>query len=111
MSRHQQGRKVRDREEARRLLARLEKSGMSLSDFCLRHQINVHSLSGHRQYLESQEKPPLRAIDFVEVKVAPPEPVAAASYRVELPNGVALTVTDHFTPTRLQHLIEVLRAC
>ncbi|MFT4977137.1 MAG: hypothetical protein ACI8S6_003042 [Myxococcota bacterium] len=55
MSRHQQGRKVRDRAEARRLRSRLKKSGMSLSDFCLRYQINVHSLSGHRQYLESQD--------------------------------------------------------
>ncbi|MFT5682180.1 MAG: hypothetical protein ACI8RZ_003098 [Myxococcota bacterium] len=56
MSSHSVGRKVRNPEEAHRLLSRWRPSKQSLSEWCRFHGINVHSLAAHKKNLERADE-------------------------------------------------------
>ena len=110
MSSHSAGRKVRDLNEARRLLKQWRTSGQALADWCRFHQINVHSLAAHKKNLERVEEKSEEVIDFVEVKLLPP-PKTPASYQIDLANGHTIRCDEHFDPDQLRHLLHLVAAC
>ena len=110
MSSHSAGRKVRDLEEARRLLSRWRPSKQSLSEWCRFHGINAHFLAAHKKNIERAEEKAEAVIDFVEVKLLPP-PRNPASYQINLANGHTIRCDDHFDPDQLRHLLHLVAAC
>ena len=102
-------RKVRDHEDAAELLAALDASGLTLSEFCRERGVDGPSLhcwqrnTGRRARAGGSQ-----GLRLVELTVARPAPVA--SYRV-LVNGLAIEVDDHFRQDTLARLIEVAAAC
>lgn len=92
--------------EMRRLLARYERSGLTLSEFGRREGLVPATLYWWRRRLRDAAP---AAVSFTEVST-----VAAAAgrgFEVVLDSGTTVRVPERFDPAALRVLLETLREC
>jgi len=95
--------------EMRRLLARHERSGLTLSEFGRREGWVPATLYWWRRRLREAEGAAPSAVSFTEVST-----VAAAAgrgFEVVLDGGTTVRVPERFDPAALRLLLETLREC
>ena len=96
--------------EMRRLLARHERSGLTLSEFGRREGLVPATLYWWRRRLREAEIAAPAVVSFTEVST-----VAAAGagrgFEVVLGGGTTVRVPERFDPTSLRTLLETLREC
>lgn len=102
------GRKVRDGNEARELLAAWSASDEPMADWCAARRINWYSLSAYKGW------PGRRGVRFVELEVEPTAVVhqrpAPSRYRVVLGER-AVEVDQDFDDDVLRRLVRVVEGC
>jgi transposase-like protein len=96
--------------EMRRLLARHERSGLTLSEFGRREGLVPATLYWWRRRLRDAESAAPPAVSFTEVRT-----VAAAAaergFEVVLDGGTTVRVPERFDPASLRVLLKTLREC
>jgi len=101
-------RKVRDHEEAVKLLSALAASSLPLAEFSRSRGIDGRSLHCWQLNLRAPAPPPSGGLRLMELSVGRPDrPVA--SYRIRF-DGVEIEVDDHFREETLGRLLRVV-AC
>lgn len=105
-------RKIESESEARRCLASVASSGMSLKEWARAHGIDGRSLHAWKMNLERGSGMPTSArtasMQLVELVPAP----SSSSSRYVLHVGpVSVEFGDDFEPDTLRRVIEVLRSC
>ncbi len=115
------GRRVvrkRSAEERRRLLALFERSGQSLKQFCLEHDVALSSLTfwrgqARRRVAEKRAGAlvELPATVVTSTAVVRPEPFVPGSVEVRLPNRVELSVSVGTNSAWVGELLRELLTC
>lgn len=100
------GRKVRDLDDARELLAAWRSSGGPLASWCRERGINVYSLSAFRGWHPEV----VDAAEMVEIVATPTVVEAAPVYRVLVRDHV-VEVDHDFEDEVLRRLIRVVASC
>src|SRR5947209_6464444 len=96
----------RTEQQWRRWIQQWQHSGLSVRDFCARHDLAEPSFYSWRRELQRREA---AAVPFVPVRVVrDEEPVAAGSIEVVLSGGRHLRVAPGFDPATLRQLLAVL---
>jgi|APSaa5957512622_1039677.scaffolds.fasta_scaffold107772_2 hypothetical protein len=108
------GRKLRDHQEAAKLIAEWERSGERLSDWCEARGISWHSMSAYKS--NGERATPA----FVELALDTTPPVDAVAmvsdridsrYHIFLGDDVGIEVDDHFRDDTLRRLLRVVASC
>lgn len=107
-------RRVRNEEEAEKLISEWEGSGERISDWCSNRGINWHSMNGYKSLRTRQSRSA-----FVELTVEDTGvPIPAASvpstecrYRIFLGDDVGIEVDGHFRDETLLRLIRLVSSC
>lgn len=104
-------RKVRDRNDAERLVRELDASDQTLRAFCDEHHVDARSLHCWEMNLSRASRPKAAAspLRFVEL-VAQTAPVTPCRYLVHV-GDVAIEVGDAFSEDSLARLLALVRAC
>jgi hypothetical protein len=96
--------------EMRRVLARHERSGLTLSEFGRREGLVAPTLYWWRRRLRAVGKEAPAAVSFAEVSA-----VAATGggdgFELVLDGGTTVRVPQRFNPVALRMLLETLREC
>lgn len=98
------------RGEMRRLLARHERSGLTLSEFARREGMVPATLYWWRRQLRDAEITPPPPVSFTEVSTVAAG-VERIGFEVVLDGGTTVRVPERFDPTALRALLETLREC
>jgi hypothetical protein len=98
------GRSVRDEGDAKALLMRWKKSGLSMQAWCNENGVARHSLQWWRPRIEAME----RSGGLLRVaEVVLPAPTSTG-FRLRLPNGVEVGVPEDFHADALARLLTVV---
>jgi len=96
--------------EMRRLMARHERSGLTLSEFAQREGMVLATLYWWRRRLRKIENTPPPSVSFTEVSgVAAPG--GGDGFEVVLEGGTTVRVPQRFDRASLRMLLETLREC
>ena len=109
MNRHTEN----ERTQWMNLVAEQEKSGLAQGVFCRERNLSLNTFVYYRShYLKRHQK---RRCDtkkmvnpFVEISMSP---AVLEPFRLSFPQGISLTLPQHFDDQQLAKLLEVLRAC
>src|SRR5262249_7053296 len=102
---HGRPRDPRKEQHWRRWVQRWKNSGLTVRDFCARHQLAQPSFYASRRELQQRDAAPT----FVPVRVLPDDqPAPAAHIEVVLAGGRCVRVTPGFDPGTLRQLLVVL---
>ena len=100
-------RKVRDENDAQKLLVDWERSGLDISAFCARVGVDGRSLNCWRVNLgrreETKTAPPLRFLEVVGTQAAP-----RAEYRIRV-GELVVEVDDDFREDTLCRILRAVR--
>ena len=108
------GRKLRDHQEAAKLIAEWERSGERLSDWCGTRGISWHSMCAYKS--NGERATPA----FVELALDTTPTMGAqemmadridSRYRMCLGDDVGIEVDDHFRDDTLRRLLRVVASC
>ena len=100
------GRRLVSESEARRCLADLGRSGLSLNGWCRQHGVSYSSLYGWRRRLS---EPAVPLVELVATPTPPTTPKATARYAVVV-GDVQVVVGDDFADATLVRLLKVVAA-
>jgi transposase len=89
----------------RQLIARWQRSGRTVREFCSRFQVSEPSFYAWRRLLAERDR---AAASFVPVHVVPDAPTSRDRIEVVLGNGRALRVGPGFDPQTFQQLLALL---
>jgi len=96
--------------EMRRLLARHERSGLTLSEFARREGMVAATLYWWRRRLRDAEIGVPAPVSFTEVSAVMAKDVGRG-FEVVLDGGTTVRVPERFEPAALRMLVEALRGC
>lgn len=104
----------RPSEERRRywtgVLARQQRSGLSVAAFCRRHEVSPAAFYGWKRRLAGETSGKSTEVSFVPLPLSQVAPPRAAEFSLQLPNGVQVTVPCHFDDAALGRLLRVAGA-
>jgi transposase-like protein len=95
-------------DDARHVIAALERSGQPVSTFAAEHDIDPQRLYVWRRRLGEAERTTFREL---EIRRSPPDFERAAPFELTLPSGMTLRVPATFDSVSLARLLEVLARC
>lgn len=99
-------RDVRKERQWRRWIREWRGSGLTVRDFCYRHDLAQHCFYAWRRELARRDA---ETMSFIPVRVVPDDqPAAARALEVVLPGGRTLRVIPGFDAATLRQLLAVL---
>jgi hypothetical protein len=103
-------RRYRSREEAERLAAEFEVSGLTRQEFSKRRDVSVKSLARYLKFFRQWQAEADRTPQWVAVEIAEPD-TTPSGLSVVLGGGRRIEVGRGFDPATLQQLVTALERC
>ena len=104
----------RPSEERRRywrgVLMRQRRSGLSVAEFCRRHEMSPAAFYGWKRRLAGESSGKSTEVSFVPLPLDQAVPPRAVEFSLQLPNGVQVTVPCNFDDAALERLLQVAGA-